>query len=252
MEIKAEAKTVSKDTAGSEVDIDVSWILPTRASSWTQAVQYRIESYDGSEDIDWTDIDTVPVARESQVTDSWSWTEWHFFHHHHYTAYQYIIYFRVQLTDANGETGQNIVSFMVTPNSRMVRLTYASSEAAVNSIIYGGWINDAIFNIYPAIAATGTQAAVPGHFVEFSTAANQPVYFWIASDFSSKGWGNVIHYSNSSYCKVTRISPRSIPGRTVEASLMYSIEDLPQNQLSSEDDGYIDYDDVVFYVDIIK
>ena len=62
-----------------------------------------------------------------------------------------------------------------------------------------------------------------------------------------------MHFSNSSYCKVSKLdTPNTIDGKVVEATLQYEFEDLPINRLKYEDEGYFDYDDVVFTVDIIK
>ena len=243
MEIIAKAAN-SKSTAS---EIEVSWVFPTYITKW--AVKYRIDSYDGNEDVDWSEPDITITNKEVQE-NSYKQYKYFFGHKITFKTTQYIVYYKISMTDTNGEEYENIVSFLVYPDARTLRVTYAASESSVDCSVYGAWISTCIFNIIKTAAGSSD---LPGDYAEFTLSAYSPVFFWIDSDFASKGLDTVTHYSNSSYCKVTRLaSPSTIAGKTVEATLKYSFEDLPQDMLKYEDGKAFDYDDMVFYVDIIK
>ncbi|HRX49722.1 MAG TPA: hypothetical protein P5120_19515 [Spirochaetota bacterium] len=229
-----------KSSSSTEQDIEVTWVFPSLISKW--GIQFKIDSIDGTENVDWNSIE--PVITTTEV-DEFTY-KYRFCKCITFTSKQYIVYYKIMMTDTNGEQYENIVSFLVFPEGRQLRITFKDSEATVDSKIYGAWLSTCLFNIIHSVSSAGS-------YKNFTLSAYSPVYFWINSDFSSKGFGTVTHYSNSSYCKVTKLAtPSSISGKVVEATLQYSFEDLPVDMLRHEDSGYFDYDDVIFTVDIIK
>jgi len=242
MEIKAMPVTnkTSKSSSSADQNIEVTWVFPTYITNW--GIQFKIDSYDGTDNVDWCSIEPVILTTEvDKYTYKYKFTKCITL-----KTTQYIVYYKIIMTDTNGEKYENIVSFLVYPQDRTLRVTFKDSEATVDSTVYGAWVSSCLFNLIHTVPSSG-------QYKDFTLSSYSPVYFWINSDFSGKGLGTVTHYSNSSYCKVTKLAtPSSISGKTVEVTLQYSFEDLPIDMLSSEDSGYFDYDDVVFTVDIIK
>ncbi len=249
MEITADLST--SKSAASKVDssspedteVEVTWVCPINICSWT--VAYKVEGLLDGETKEWTELDSGHEIVQVEVDkDAYKYS---FKHCPFWSTTQYIVYYKISMTDHNGGPYENIVSFMVYPYGRELRVSMGTSEAAVSSKIYGHWsdLDCCIFDILH-----GVNQSVSAQY--FTLAPLSKVFFWICSDFTSWNFGNVMHFSNSSYCKVEKVATNSIQGRIVEATIQYKFEDLPIDRLRYEDDGYFDYDDVVFTVDIIK
>lgn len=162
----------------------------------------------------------------------------------------YIGYFKILMPSANpGEFFSTITSFVVFPDGRTLRVTVNSSDADARSDIYYNLADNALFT-------NVNKNNVPASSVESSLGSYRLAYFSILTNLSDIGRsGKVRHYSNSSYCRVTKIATSTYnpgPGRTIEATLKYEFEDLPCNLKGYEPGQKFDYNDVIITVDIIK
>lgn len=257
MEITASSSTskLTKDTVPTtNVDqkIEVSWVCPIEFLGWS--VKYKIIGLANgdnttSDDDGWVPLgETVSIEKLDIDKDTFKYK---FIHCPFFSTTQYIVYYKIIMKEHNEAVPyENIVSFVVRPNSRTLRISLSSeTENGVPSQIYGHWISNCLFNIVHPIKISDYEP------IDIDVSPYTHVFFWIDSDFNAKFGTTVRHYSNSSYCKVEKLSETNvseIPGETIEATLKYSFEDLPIDKLKEEPDGYFDYDDIVFTVDVIK
>jgi hypothetical protein len=244
----ASAKLALTDATQTDKDLLVTWAVPAGAlpfSSWT------VYEGDGQS---WN-----PISADIQYSETWPevleiekypfeatyyWFNWKCT----FTTEQHIKYFRIVMTDHNGDKYENIVSFMVWPYTNPIQITLSDeteAEAAsdISIMLNGGW--DSMWKYTQTTELPLTETI--GQDIDPWTS----VRFQIATDFT--GWGfeeNLsTHVSNSSFCKVTKVDP---PNDTVQSRLKYSFEDLPIDQVGQEPTKEFDYNDVVLYVDIMK
>ena len=148
-----------------------------------------------------------------------------------------------------GQFYSTITSFVVFPDGRTLRVNVVSADADASSDIYYNLSSNALFTDVD-------KENVPVSSVERDLGSYRLAYFSILTDLATIGLsGKVRHRSNSSYCRVTKISTGPVvldDGRTVEATLKYEFEDLPCNLRGYEPGETFDYDDVVMTVDIIN
>jgi hypothetical protein len=216
----------------------LSWFLPIRP--WVEDVTWRV--FHRNDDGEWSrvevDIDVEEVDGE----------------YHYQTKCgieligQRIVYFKVQMVDNNDDEYENIVSFFVYPNDRRLRITLSEETSAdAPSELFIGfreWFR-LFWDIHELELPTSKE-------VEEDLSSWTTVLFLLKADFSQWFDGDeasVVRKSNTSYCKVTTVDP---PDDTVEARLRYSFEDLPITRLANEPSGYFDYNDMIFFVDILN
>jgi len=254
MEITASepVSKASKDTnptTNLNQEIEVSWVCPIEFLGWS--VKYKIIGLaDGDNtqgDDGWVTLDEdISIVKLEIEKDTFKYK---FKHCPFFSTTQYIVYYKIIMKEHNAaEPYENIVSFVVRPESRTLRISLSpETENGVPSQLFGHWISNCLFNIVHPIKISDYVSQ------DITVSPCTHVFFWIDSDFRSKFGKTVRHYSNSSYCKVEKLSePNSIPGKIVEATLKYNFEDLPIDKLKEEPSGYFDYDDIVFTVDVIK
>ncbi len=164
---------------------------------------------------------------------------------------EYLISYKICLTDSNNQTFTNIVSFSVLPNDATLRITIdpASERNTAKTSLAGFWLTKE-WKLYCNIESYWTPISIESNAVTNTNAKSfVPVYFRIKSDLRAQGIGIVTHYSNSSFCKTSRITPDAVDAL---ATFQFKFEDLPLEQLSQEPDGAYDYDDVIFKVEVLK
>jgi hypothetical protein len=249
------SETAARTTVADSTEVEVSWECPIDSNDW--AVDY---SMDGE---DWTALSSnvidetaktvsdpsasfsITICKATIATDVYRYK---FKHLPVFLTSQYIIYYKIKMKDSNGVWYDNIVSYMVLPQNRTLRVTMLLGEMSADvSSILTGYFNGCLLNLNTHKYDTTTAAPQ-----DFTLNAFSPVFFGIETDFAQKGFGKVRHYSNSSFCKTVKIPTSNISGKTVEATLKCSFEDLPLSRLQFEPSKKFDYNDVVFKVDIIK
>jgi len=237
------------------LSVSVSWECPIKKSDWS--IQYSYTGNDG----EWTALSSQVIEAsdksraydliiyKSEVTSGNSTSyKYTFSHKTSLTDQQYIVYYKIIMTDSADNSYDNIVPYVIFPQGKTLRVTVSSEcESLMASDIYAAW------NKTTPIFRHVRTSQIPSESVENTLLNTSSIVFHIATDFSSRGLGELVkHYSNSSYCKVTKLStPNIIDGKTVDATLKFSFEDYPKELLSFYP-AVFDYNDIVFTVDIIQ
>ncbi|MBN2529530.1 MAG: hypothetical protein JXR76_24290 [Deltaproteobacteria bacterium] len=176
-----------------------------------------------------------------------------------------LTYFKVSLPDHNtGALYESIVTFFVTPplpnllQPSDIRVSLLEASAKAPSKLYGmvgaskGKASQEVFTSLQNFA--GGVDLPSATLVTSQLPFNHPIKFAIETDFSATEWGFanpvVVHESNSSFCKVTEVTD-NVPTDTIWR-FKFAFEDLPLDKASFEAGGLFDYNDLVFYVDVLK
>lgn len=247
MEIKANISndsTTSKCTDCEEEVFELVWVLPVFiGGNWSV---YSLALGEDTDD-DWELL--LDTVTSEKISDGyWKYTcktkrTW--------VPNEYLISYKVCLTDANNKTFTNIVSFSVLPNDATLRITIdpASERNTAKTTLAGFWLTKE-WKLYCNIESYWTPVPIESNAITNANAKSYvPVYFRIKSDLTAQGLGIVTHYSNSSFCKTSKITPNAIDAL---ATFQFKFEDLPLEQLRNEPDGAYDYDDVIFKVEVLK
>jgi len=245
MEIKANVTSSSRavEDESENPEISVTWACPIFFTNWS--ITYKVAG-DTDEDT-WHPVSSSVSCERSDVdTDVYKYS---FKHCPIFSTTEYIVYYKVSMQDHNGAWYSNIVSFMVYPKNRQLRITLSDeTDAGAPSTLYGLWASNCV--LFPSIHEIFDNDNIPAT-KDVSLAAYSPVIFAIETDFSYMNWSGidmVIHVSNSSYCKAIKVETPS----DAEARIKYSFEDLPITRLWAEPEGSFDYNDVVFFVDVLE
>lgn len=253
---------ISKMSAVPEEAIKITWRIPKHIFDvwgWT----HPFEIYSQNEDGGW-EVLPANITR-SEVEDSitgaidfvWmaivSSSKCHF-------KGGMLATLKVSLPDHNtGVPVESIVTFMVAPD-KDIRVSLVEASAVAPSSLYGQYssVEGSLFSWN--LVFKDMQNFVGGvdmpevKILKDSLPAFSPVKFYIESDFSGTGWDFeedvVVHESNTSFCKVTEVT-QDVPADTMWR-LKYSFEDLPLEKSAIEANGLFDYNDLVFYLDILK
>lgn len=236
--------------------VSISWECPIKKSDWS--IEYSYTGNDGDwtiltselveENANKTSTDNITIYKTDISTGNSTNYRYRFSHNPVLTDLQYIVYYKIIMTDSRDKSYDNIVPYVVFPQGKTLRVTVSSEcESSMPSDIYATW--DRTTPIFNQVRTS----MIPSNSVEKILTGVSSISFWIETDFSSSGLEDPVkHYSNSSYCKVTKLStPNSIEGKTVDATLKLSFEDYPK-ELLSHNPAVFDYNDIVFTVDIIQ
>ena len=166
---------------------------------------------------------------------------------------------KVALPDHNtGEMIESVVTFMVAPQ-KPIRVTLVEASADAPSSLYGQYSVADLWNwqlIFEDMQNLNGVDLPSETILDSQLPAFAPVKFSIETDFSAPKWGfentTVRHESNTSFCKVTEVSRSEIKEDDVMWRFKYAFEDLPLEKASFEAGGKFDYNDLVFYVDVLK
>lgn len=267
MPVTTEAKlseTKAGETKAGETncEVEVSWECPIDTDNWAvevsdNGVDYKaldVEMEGDSKGVTGSEIITI-VKTPCYTVDAVVYYTYSFKCNWVIVDdINYIGYFKIMMPTANWTPDKpdyfyTITSFVVFPEGRTLRVNVISSDADARSDIYYNLASGALF--------TGVKKGnVPASPVERNLGEYRLAYFSILTNLADIGRsGKVRHYSNSSYCKVTKISDGTVDmgdGHKIEATLMYEFEDLPCNLKGYEPGLTFDYDDIVITVDIIN
>jgi len=166
---------------------------------------------------------------------------------------------KVALPDHNtGEMVGSIVTFMVAPQKN-IRVTLVEASASAPSSLFGQYTVLDVWNwqlIFKDMQNLNGVDLPSVEILESQLPKFSPVKFSIETDFSDPQWGFentlVRHESNTSFCKVTEVPASQIKEADVQWRFKYEFEDLPLEKASFENGGLFDYNDLVFYVDVLK
>lgn len=248
-------ETKTKEVTSTEADTvyEIVWTVPavlpfTKKDNWSIKWGYCLTN-DNDGDLTWNDLlNTEFAAGEIQVEPlSNGQNKFWLTVKPPKISGVYLISYKIILNDSNGAQYENIVSFAVYPNNGKLKITVSpESERAAKTQLFGYWLTSWNLNSEPSREIS---LADPAPQLVENVAAYCPVIFKIKSDLSSIGIeDSVSHYSNSSYCKTTRITKNS----GALATFKLSFEDLPQDMITKEDGNEFDYDDVIIVVDVIQ
>ena len=238
-------------------NIQVTWSLPVKFTNWRISVKYGndekvIYDYEDLANRE-VDIEIKTGQTEWDATEVWIFK---FFHKVIVIPTQFIVTYKIEMIDHNGDKYENVVSFMVFPENRKLNVSLNANEiesGALSSLYY---IQP--YQVLPIChipeGSTKVFDDIHADNGTFSINLNSfhDVQFAILTDFTYQNWDGITkiaHYSNTSYCKVTK---EENPNDGAEATFKYAFEDLPITRLSAERDGKFDYNDVVFYVDVVN
>ena len=183
-----------------------------------------------------------------------------------YQLEQYIKYFKIRMEDHNagseGEVYENIVSIMVCPyeNPARVTLEQASADASSTvSILYGFEPNSYSETLWNDTLSQSEIEKDGGRTLDVDLPPGEFIRFKIETDFNDSMWGfgptTVTHLSNTSFAKVFRVEEgdEDWPDDSdIVSRLKVSFEDLPLEQVKYESDHLFDYNDAIFYFDILR
>ena len=256
---RADGDTITKD-------IDITWALPfelpvcPNGGAFTITWSYN-EDFSEPKDvaIDDADMSVVKGKVAWEVSDVFVYKFCKYFS---FKANEYIVYFKLNMTDHNGAKYQTIVSFMVFPKDKTLRIRTAPAESDAGAINTLYRINCTQFTPTVNLPADATllfddaaldEAAASTSKTQILDALNL-FQLAILTDFSGLTGDDLklARYSNTSFCKVIPVAKVS----GADATLKYSFEDLPLQMLGTEAPGSdgvrrFDYNDVVVYVDIM-
>jgi len=236
------------ETSSDGIDLQVTWAVPI--GNLPHAIWVV---YEGDEDGNWIKLDDVEVW--SEVLEVEKVTRYGFRRHCNPTS-QYIKYFKIQMNDENGDSYENIVSFMVWPEPNPVRITLSDETSADADSTISILFNDEDYFswLLPGQTMPAEQVITPEDApVNFDLQPLFSVKFKLETDFT--GWGfdedTTTHYSNTSFCKTQKVTDDTVPSDTV-SRLRVAFEDLPLGQVNTEPGNKFDYDDVILYVDFLR
>lgn len=259
MEIKGSLNTAAASTKaeGDVQEVEVTWEWPLELDEPTWEVNYRIDS-DEADNVESGELyngkiysETSSKASLNDVKVTYAQTgsivyltlcakiTW--------CSPQTLLTVEVRMLDSNNVPYYNTVTFLVAPYAMNCKIRPGVSDAEALSKLYKAQpsILQSIVNLDAFLYQSGNVFTMPVD--SWTIAQYRPVFFGIESNFSSKGFGTVRHQSSSSYCKVTRDTTAS----GARATFKYSFEDLPKDRLRYEPGKAFDYNDVVFYVDLL-
>ncbi|HOP28353.1 MAG TPA: hypothetical protein P5120_18230 [Spirochaetota bacterium] len=248
MDIKADISSTSK--SDTDQAVEVTWAFPhvldLGCSAWTISVQ-TTSIIDGTPSVFEviTDGELTRVIADEEVLYTWKGLFCH-------TYEEKIVTYKVTMKDhtdpANQKEYDNIVSFIVYPNPVTLRITSLASERKSPAELFGYWRSK-----WYDICRRELNFNVD---IEYNLPEEEPLRPWSHVNFKIKSYhsfGVTEHWSNSSYCKVTKEEPTDEEKSSgIKARLKYSFEDLPINKISQEPTGFFDYNDVVFKVEVIQ
>ena len=253
-------------------NVKITWALPfelpvcPKGGAFTIEWSYN-EDFSDPQDvvIDDADLSITKGKVAWEVSDVYVYK---FSKYFSFKVTEYIVYFKLRMTDHNGAEYQTIVSFMVFPKSKILRIRTAPAETdadAINALYRIDYTQfEPSVNLPEGSRLLFNDAALDDGEVPSSTNETLDALnlFQIAilTDLSDILGEDVklARYSNTSFCKVTPVVEKMADA---DATLRYSFEDLPLQMLETEDAVYdaktqkyvrrFDYNDVVVYVDIL-
>lgn len=223
----------------------VIWILPTPLEgTWS----LKSCTFGENDSENWETL-TDQVSSEAIA----SGVKYSFYNQSTWYYGQYLITYKICLTDKDGTTYENVVSFLILPANGCIRIKIdpASQRQTEKTSLYGFWLTKEWYTYWNVDYYWSSISLDSDAVTIVKDKASLPVCFKIISEMTDKGLGIVTHYSNSSFCRIERLSKAADASDTL-ATFKFSFEDLPINQLRYETTRSFDYNDVIYTVEILK